>query len=98
MTLRDALRQDWIQNNQLDSETYDILAQQHPDERCMRCPNDLFVLPQDVEYRHGNGYVLGDGAWYDPITSQFFYFETVEEYEGVCRVDGVDKETYFSCN
>lgn len=85
MTLRDALRQDWIQNNQLDSETYEMLAQQHPDERAMRCPNDLFVLPQDVEYRYGSGYVLGDGAWYDPITQNFFYLETVYEPTGEVR-------------
>jgi hypothetical protein len=98
MTLRDAMRKDWVLTHKLDEETFENMVQLHPDERCMRCPNDLFNLPEDVTYRDGYGFVLGDGAWYDPITEEFWYFETVAEYEGVCRVDGVDKETYFSCN
>jgi hypothetical protein len=98
MTIYDAMKQDWVLSHKLSEEQFEILSQVHPDERMERCPNELFNLPEEVEYRHGNGFVLGDGAWYDPISESFFYFETVEEYEGVCRVDGVDKETYFSCN
>ena len=82
MTLKEAMRQDWVLAHKLDEETYEILSQQHPDERCMRCPENLFTLPEEVEYRYGSGYVLGDGAWYDPISEKFFYFETVEEYSG----------------
>ncbi len=87
MTLIEALRADWIKNNQLDEETFEILSQQHPDERAVRCPNELFDLPREVEYRYGSGYVLGDGAWYDPITQQFSYFETVEDPSGEVRFD-----------
>jgi hypothetical protein len=87
MSLRDALRADWIRTHSLTQEELEILSQQHPDERVMRCPNELFVLPEDVEYRYGNGFVLGDGAWYDPCTEQFFYFETVEEGTGEVRFD-----------
>lgn len=82
MTLKEAMRRDWISSHKLDEEQYETLSQLHPDERAMRCPNELFDLPNDVEYRHGNGFVLGDGAWYDPISEKFFYFETVEEYSG----------------
>lgn len=96
-TLKQAMREDWVLAHTLEEEDFERLSRQHPDERAIRCPENLFTLPEEVEYRYGNGYMLGDGAWYDPCTEQFFYFETVEEYEGVCRVDGVDKETYFSC-
>jgi hypothetical protein len=87
MSLRDALRADWIRTNTLTEEQLEILSQQHPDERAVRCPNELFVLPQDVEYRHGGGYVLGDGAWYDPVMETFHYFETVYEPTGEIRFD-----------
>lgn len=87
MTIYDALKQDWILNHKLTEEQFYALSQVHPDERMMRCPNDMFDLPNEVEYRYGSGYVLGDGAWYDPCTEQFFYFETVEESEGVVRFD-----------
>lgn len=85
MTLREALRRDWIESNQLTDEQFDILSQLHPDERCMRCPEILFDLPNEVEYRHGNGFVLGDGAWFDPVTYKFMYFETVYEPIGEVR-------------
>jgi hypothetical protein len=87
MTLIEALRADWIRMNALTEEQFEQLSQQHPDERAVRCPSELFDLPREVEYRYGGGYVLGDGAWYDPIKQEFFYFETVEEYEGVVRFD-----------
>jgi len=82
MTLKQAMRRDWISAHTLEPEEFERLSQLHPDERCMRCPSDLFTLPEEVEYRYGSGYVLGDGAWYDPVNKSFFYFETVEEYSG----------------
>lgn len=88
MTLRDALRADWIRTNSLTEEQLEILSQQHPDENCIRCPKELIDF-NSAEYitRVGNGYVLGDGAWYDPVTQEFFYFETVEEPTGEVRFD-----------
>ena len=87
MTIYDALKQDWILNHKLTEEQFEILSQVHPDERMERCPNELFNLPEEVEYRHGGGYVLPDGAWYDPITEKFYYFETVYEPTGEVRFD-----------
>ena len=87
MTIYDALKQDWILNHKLTEEQFYTLSQVHPDERMMRCPNDMFDLPNEVEYRHGNGFVLGDGAWYDPVMETFHYFETVYEPSGEIRFD-----------
>jgi len=85
MSLQNALRADWIASHQLDEEQFETLSRQHPDERAIRCPSNLFTLPEEVEYRYGSGYVLPDGAWYDPCTEKFMYFETVYEPSGEVR-------------
>jgi len=87
MTLIEALRADWIRTHSLTQEEFENLSQQHPDERMMRCPSELFNLPEEVEYRYGNGYMLPDGAWYDPVMETFHYFETVYEPSGEIRFD-----------
>ena len=93
MSLRDAIRREWIAQHQLDEEQFENMVREHHDERAIRCPQELINFDSKDEYitRQGNGFVLGDGAWYDPITQQFSYFETVEDPSGEVRFDlGVD--------
>jgi hypothetical protein len=87
MTVYDAMRADWISAHKLDQDRFDYLIQLHPDERMERCPSELFDLPNEITYRVGNGYCLSDGAWYDPCTEEFYYFETTYEPTGEVRFD-----------
>jgi hypothetical protein len=48
----------------------------HPDTRSIPCSTEL-VRDYEWSERVGNGYVLPDGAWYDPCTKEFFGINTI---------------------
>ena len=73
------MREDWILSHTLSDEEYNDLSGYHPDERMISCPDEL-ILSNEREVRYGRGYVLGDGAWYDPVDETFFAIETVENW------------------
>jgi hypothetical protein len=52
------------------------MEHQHPDERAIPCPDELLEL-SEWDTRSGDGYVLKDGAYYDPITGAFFGVMTI---------------------
>ena len=78
-TTQNQMRADWIREHSIsDEDELYRLSQYHPDEICLVCPKELI---KDNEYyiRYGYGYVLGDGAWYNPVNQEFFYVKTVED-------------------
>jgi hypothetical protein len=56
---------------------YYYLLNRHPDQRMIPCPPEL-LLESEWEIRHGRGYVLGDGSWFDPIYKTFYGVKTVD--------------------
>lgn len=58
-------REQWVA--QLPDDEVSGLEGLHPDQCMVACPPE-FLLNDEWETRHGRGYVLGDGAWYNPLT------------------------------
>lgn len=69
------LRQQWIEDHLCEDGEENL----HPDQRAIQCPCDL-LLASEWESRHessSENYILGDGAWYDPYSEQFFGVRTI---------------------
>ena len=66
-------RERWVTS--LDDDYFIGAENLHPDERMVECPAE-FVFADEWETRVGRGYVLGDGAWYDPCRGTFHGFRT----------------------
>ncbi len=71
------MRADWIREHSISEVQTEKLSQFHPDEISLPCPDEL-IKDNEYHIRYGYGYVLGDGAWYNPVTQEFFYVKTVE--------------------
>ena len=78
MTDTDEARKNYMikVNNKVRLLEWDDLSQKHPDIRCIKCPADL-LLESEWETRHGDGYVLGDGSYFDPYDNKFFGLKTI---------------------
>jgi hypothetical protein len=59
-----------------EDDYYDLVSR-HPDQRMIPCPPEL-LLESEWETRHGRGFILSDGSWFDPINQTFFGCETVD--------------------
>ena len=72
------MRADWIREHLVSQDELYRLEQYHPDEICIPCSDNL-IKDDEYHIRYGYGYVLGDGAWYNPVSQEFFYVKTVED-------------------
>ena len=56
---------------------YGKLYRLHPDERMIPIPDHLIgEVDVEVEIRHGQGYVLSDGTYLDPVTGELYACRT----------------------
>ena len=61
----------FITANPADEQDYG----KHPDRRMIAC-DPMLLLSDEWETRHGRGYVLSDGSYYDPVGQRFFGITT----------------------
>lgn len=75
VTTRSQIRRDY-KLDPLSDEWYAEM-QKHPDLRLVSVPYDLLIEDDEVLERYGSGYVVGDGAYYDPCNDEFVEILTI---------------------